>query len=103
MSRQLRGWRINATLPRAICARAATRQTGLRHLTCLRCDCQRSRTAGPGRRQHHAAGPVPSQQATLPCVWSPDQLQAPSFGSVPIDLGNGQSVDIIQVRVTPRR
>ncbi len=39
----------------------------------------------------------PSQQATLPCVWSPDQLQAPTFGAVNIDLGNGMTVDIVQV------
>ena len=42
----------------------------------------------------------PSQQATLPCVWSPDQLQAPTFGAIDIDLGGGMSVDIVQVCTT---
>ncbi len=44
----------------------------------------------------------PSQRGTLPCMWTPDQLQAPSFGSVPVDLGNGQSIDILQVAARPQ-
>jgi hypothetical protein len=39
----------------------------------------------------------PSQQATLPCIWDPDSLQLPSFAAVPIDLGDGVSIDIVQV------
>ncbi len=43
----------------------------------------------------------PAQLETLPCAWTPEQLVAPTFASLPINVGNGHSIDLLKVIANP--
>lgn len=44
----------------------------------------------------------PAQQS-LPCAWTPQQLVAPPYASVSVNVGNGRSIDLLKVIAKPHR
>ncbi len=48
-------------------------------------------------------GLCPAQLETLPCNWTPEQLVAPSFASVPVTDRDGHTFDLLKVNANPNR